>query len=112
MADRAARFGAGLADGACALYRVVCLSGHHFGVGVQYGVDQAREAGYMTGACLDHSLVPLGPHLWPRVGIWHHDSDLRFRLKISRFTRNARASRLGPTLSRVHGWRTRPAPQT
>jgi peptidoglycan/xylan/chitin deacetylase (PgdA/CDA1 family) len=74
--------------------------------------DQAREAGYLTGACLAHSLVPLGPHLWPRVGIWHDDSDLRFRLKISRLTRNARASRLGPTLSRVHGWRALPAPQT
>jgi peptidoglycan/xylan/chitin deacetylase (PgdA/CDA1 family) len=62
----------------------------------------AREAGYQTGACLAHSLVALGAWLWPRVGVWRDDSNLRFRLKISRLTRTARASRLGPTLSRVH----------
>jgi peptidoglycan/xylan/chitin deacetylase (PgdA/CDA1 family) len=72
----------------------------------------AREAGYQTGACLAGTLVPLGAHLWPRIGIWRDDSNSRFRLKISRLTRSARASRLGPSLTRVHRrlrWR---APQT
>jgi peptidoglycan/xylan/chitin deacetylase (PgdA/CDA1 family) len=72
----------------------------------------AREVGYETGACLSHSLTPLGAYLWPRVGIWSNDSDLRFRVKISRVTRSARASRFGPRLSRVQGWLTRRAPQT
>lgn len=72
----------------------------------------AREVGYQTGACLSRRLVPLGPHLWPRVGIWHHDSELRFRLKISPLIRAARASRLGPSMSRVRERLTRPAPQT
>jgi peptidoglycan/xylan/chitin deacetylase (PgdA/CDA1 family) len=72
----------------------------------------AREVGYQTGACLAHSLVHLGPHRWPRVGVWHNDSDLRFRLKISPLTRAARVSRLGPNLGRVQGWWTRTRPQT
>lgn len=72
----------------------------------------AKEAGYRTGACLAHSLVPLGPYLWPRIGIWRDDTDVRFRLKISRVVRSARASRLGPSLSRVQQWLDRPAPQT
>lgn len=72
----------------------------------------AREVGYQTGACLAHSLVQLGPLLWPRVGIWHSDSDLRFRLKISSVTRSARASRLWPSLGRVQQLHFRTAPET
>jgi peptidoglycan/xylan/chitin deacetylase (PgdA/CDA1 family) len=72
----------------------------------------AKEAGYQTGACLAHSLVSLGAHLWPRVGVWRDDSDLRFRLKISRLTRSARASRLGPTLSRIHQRLSRRTPRS
>jgi peptidoglycan/xylan/chitin deacetylase (PgdA/CDA1 family) len=71
----------------------------------------AREAGYQTGACLAHSLVALGAWLWPRVGIWHDDSSRRFRVKISRLTRSARASRLGPSLGRIQQLTRRP-PQT
>ncbi|MFZ0376799.1 MAG: polysaccharide deacetylase family protein [Solirubrobacteraceae bacterium] len=72
----------------------------------------AKETGYQTGACLAHSLVPLGAHVWPRVGIWHNDSSLRFRLKSWRFTRSARASRLRPSLGRVQQALRRRAPQT
>ena len=72
----------------------------------------AKEVGYQTGACLADSRVALGTHLWPRVGIWHDDSSLRFRLKISRLTRSARASRLGPGLSRVKRQLTRRTAQT
>jgi peptidoglycan/xylan/chitin deacetylase (PgdA/CDA1 family) len=72
----------------------------------------AREAGYETGACLAGSLVPLGAHLWPRVGIWRDDSNVRFRVKISRLTRSARATRMGPSLSRVYRRLHRRAPQT
>lgn len=70
----------------------------------------AKEVGYVTGAYLAHSLARRGPHLWPRVGIWQHDSELRFRLKISPLTRSARASRLWPKVSRLQGWGT--VPQT
>jgi peptidoglycan/xylan/chitin deacetylase (PgdA/CDA1 family) len=72
----------------------------------------AKEAGYQTGACLAHSLVCLGAHLWPRIGVWRDDSNLRFRVKISRLTRSARASRLGPTLSSIHQRLTRRTPRS
>ena len=55
----------------------------------------AEQVGYAAGACLSHSLAQLGPHLWPRVGVFHDDFDLRFRLKVSSLTRLMRASRLG-----------------
>lgn len=55
----------------------------------------AEQAGYSAGACLSHSLAARGPHLWPRVGVFHDDFDLRFRLKVSSLTRVMRASRLG-----------------
>jgi peptidoglycan/xylan/chitin deacetylase (PgdA/CDA1 family) len=55
----------------------------------------AEDVGYSAGACLSHSLAHRGPHLWPRVGVFHEDFDLRFRLKVSSLTRLMRASRLG-----------------
>lgn len=55
----------------------------------------AEDVGYSAGACLSHSLAQRGPHLWPRVGVFHDDFDLRFRLKVSSLTRVMRASRLG-----------------
>jgi peptidoglycan/xylan/chitin deacetylase (PgdA/CDA1 family) len=55
----------------------------------------AQDVGYVAGACLSHSLAHRGPHLWPRVGVFHDDFDLRFRLKVSSLTRSMRASRLG-----------------
>ncbi len=55
----------------------------------------AQEAGYLAGACLSHSMARRGPHLWPRVGVFHGDFELRFRLKVSPLTRSLRASRLG-----------------
>jgi peptidoglycan/xylan/chitin deacetylase (PgdA/CDA1 family) len=55
----------------------------------------AEEVGYLAGACLSHSLAERGPHLWPRVGVFHDDFDLRFRLKVSSLTRSLRGTRLG-----------------
>lgn len=57
----------------------------------------ARDAGYAAGACLSASLRPLGPHRWPRVGVYHLDDERRFRLKVSRITRRLRAARLYPS---------------
>jgi len=67
-----------------------------------YGdVDQrvaaaAQRAGYAVGAALSSRLAPLGPHRQPRVGVYHGDDPLRFRLKVARVLRLARASRLWP----------------
>lgn len=71
-----------------------------------------EEVGYQAGACLSHSLASRGPHLWPRVGVFHDDFDIRFRLKVSPLTRSLRASRLWPSLRRSRAFRSRPAPQT
>lgn len=57
----------------------------------------AQNAGYAAGASLGSSLRRLGPHRWPRVGIYHGDDERRFRLKISRITRGLRASRFYPS---------------
>jgi peptidoglycan/xylan/chitin deacetylase (PgdA/CDA1 family) len=71
----------------------------------------AEQVGYIAGACLSHSLAPRGPHLWPRVGVFHDDFDIRFRLKVSPVTRALRASPLWPSLA-PRAFRSRPAPQT
>ncbi|HTX10906.1 MAG TPA: polysaccharide deacetylase family protein [Solirubrobacteraceae bacterium] len=72
----------------------------------------AQEVGYSVGARLSHSLAQSGPHLWPRVGIFHDDFDLRFQLKVSRLSRAARASRVWSRPRGPRAWRTRPAAQT
>ncbi len=56
----------------------------------------AKNAGYVAGASLGSSLRRAGPHLWPRVGIYHDDDERRFRLKINGITRRLRASQLYP----------------
>lgn len=58
--------------------------------------DAARATGYSAGAALARDLRQRGPLRWPRVGIYHDDSDRRFRLKISPIVRRQRASRLWP----------------
>ena len=58
-------------------------------------VAAAQEVGYLAGACLSRSLAERGPHLWPRVGVFHEDSELRFRVKVSALSRSLRGSRIG-----------------
>lgn len=55
-------------------------------------VAGARMAGYVAGASLSRWLRPLGPHRWPRVGIYSADAAWRFRLKVARPSRALRAS--------------------
>jgi len=57
---------------------------------------RARAIGYRTGATLSSRLDRFGPHRWPRVGIYHYDVDVRFRLKVTPAMRCLRASRLWP----------------
>jgi peptidoglycan/xylan/chitin deacetylase (PgdA/CDA1 family) len=56
--------------------------------------ESASRAGYLAGASLSSRLERLGPHRYPRVGIYHGDDRRRFRLKVSRTMRALRASRL------------------
>jgi peptidoglycan/xylan/chitin deacetylase (PgdA/CDA1 family) len=58
----------------------------------------AGDAGYVTACMLPSRLAPPAPLLWPRVGVWHEDSDIRFRMKISPTIRRLRRS---PTWSGV-----------
>jgi peptidoglycan/xylan/chitin deacetylase (PgdA/CDA1 family) len=59
--------------------------------------DAASAAGYRTGAALSSRLERAGPLRFPRVGIYHGDSDWRFRLKASRPLRRLRGLPLWPT---------------
>jgi peptidoglycan/xylan/chitin deacetylase (PgdA/CDA1 family) len=54
----------------------------------------AAAAGYITGARLSSDLCDAGPHLFPRVGIYHEDHWRRFRLKVARPMRQLRATSL------------------
>ena len=58
--------------------------------------EAAAAAGYSAAAALSSSLRRNGPHRWPRVGIYHDDHMLRFRLKIDRTVRRIRATRMWP----------------
>jgi peptidoglycan/xylan/chitin deacetylase (PgdA/CDA1 family) len=59
-------------------------------------VASARGAGYRSAAGLSSSLAPLGPHRFPRVGIYHEDPGWRYRLKVNGLMRRVRASKLWP----------------
>jgi peptidoglycan/xylan/chitin deacetylase (PgdA/CDA1 family) len=59
-------------------------------------VARARELGYRCAAGLSSSLAPLGPHRFPRVGVYREDPGWRFRLKVNGLMRRARASKLWP----------------
>ena len=55
-------------------------------------VAAARAAGYEAAAALPAPLTPEAPLAWPRIGVYHEDGPLRFRLKISRPLRRARTA--------------------
>jgi peptidoglycan/xylan/chitin deacetylase (PgdA/CDA1 family) len=52
----------------------------------------AADAGYIAGAALPEKLEPQGPLRWPRIGVYHIDNELRFRLKVSPAVRLLRRS--------------------
>jgi peptidoglycan/xylan/chitin deacetylase (PgdA/CDA1 family) len=58
--------------------------------------EATRRAGYAAGAGLSSHLRDLGPHRWPRTGIYQRDVPWRFLLKTTPAMRRARASRLWP----------------
>ena len=55
-------------------------------------VEAAREAGYSAAGTLPSRFRSPSALRWPRVGIYHGDSELRFRCKASRAVRRLRAS--------------------
>jgi peptidoglycan/xylan/chitin deacetylase (PgdA/CDA1 family) len=68
-------------------------------------VRAAAGAGYGAAAALPRRLREDGILEWPRVGVYHEDNDLRFRLKLSPTMRRLRRSSawdsLYPALDRV-----------
>jgi peptidoglycan/xylan/chitin deacetylase (PgdA/CDA1 family) len=64
-----------------------------------YGDVDARviaataEAGYTAAASLPRRRGSRTPLDWPRVGVYHRDDDLRFRMKVSPAVRRLRSSR-------------------
>lgn len=63
----------------------------------------AGRAGYEAACTLPSRIHPARPLEWPRVGIYHEDSDRRYRLKVSRAVRAVRSSRAWDALERVRG---------
>ena len=56
----------------------------------------AGRAGYEAACTLPARIHPARPLEWPRVGVYHDDSERRYRLKVSpRRARGARLARVG-----------------
>lgn len=55
-------------------------------------VGAAHAAGYATACTLPDSVHAARSLAWPRVGVYHADGGLRFRLKVSPAVRRLRAS--------------------
>ena len=62
-------------------------------------VRAARDAGYAAACTLPADWHRLDPLCWPRIGVYHPDHPLRFRLKLSPAVGRLRASRAWALLS-------------
>lgn len=63
----------------------------------------AEQAGYLTAATLPARFLAPAPMEWPRVGIYHLDDDLRFRLKVSPGLRRLRSSSVWNVMMALRG---------
>jgi len=61
----------------------------------------AGRAGYDAACTLPARIHPARPLEWPRVGVYHEDSERRYRLKVSPAVRAVRASRVWDLLDRL-----------
>jgi peptidoglycan/xylan/chitin deacetylase (PgdA/CDA1 family) len=61
----------------------------------------AGRAGYAAACTLPARIHPARPLEWPRVGVYHEDSERRYRLKVSPAVRAVRASRAWDVLDRL-----------
>lgn len=66
-------------------------------------VEAARLAGYASAVTLPKRLHEPSPLRWPRVGVYHVDDELRFRLKVSERVAALRRSPLGGLAERMRG---------
>jgi peptidoglycan/xylan/chitin deacetylase (PgdA/CDA1 family) len=64
-------------------------------------VAAAGRAGYEAACTLPARMHPARALEWPRVGVYHGDSDRRYRLKVSRTMRAVRSSRAWDALERL-----------
>lgn len=55
-------------------------------------LEAARTAGYAAGAALPDRIFLSRRLAWPRIGIYHGDTERRFRAKVGRGSRRLRAS--------------------
>jgi peptidoglycan/xylan/chitin deacetylase (PgdA/CDA1 family) len=58
----------------------------------------AEAAGYQAACTVPTRFHPVSPLAWPRVGIWHSDTDRTFALKVSPAVRRIRRSPLWSAL--------------
>jgi peptidoglycan/xylan/chitin deacetylase (PgdA/CDA1 family) len=65
----------------------------------------ARDAGYTAAATLDAARRSNDPLLWPRIGVYHRDSQWRFRLKVAPLVRRAGLGRLRHPIVAFRGLR-------
>jgi len=71
-------------------------------------IAAAAAAGYATAAALPAGNPAPEPLAWPRVGVYHSDGGLSFRLKVSPAIRRLRRTRAwGPAMSVVQAMRRR-----
>jgi peptidoglycan/xylan/chitin deacetylase (PgdA/CDA1 family) len=66
-------------------------------------VAATARAGYQTAAALPSRLDSRDPLQWPRIGVYHADDELRFRLKVSPLVGHLRRS---PAWSALDALRT------
>lgn len=64
-------------------------------------VRAARDAGYLFATTIPRDVPAPLPLTWPRVGVYNHTSDHRFRIRVSPRMRGVRASRAWRALGRV-----------
>jgi peptidoglycan/xylan/chitin deacetylase (PgdA/CDA1 family) len=83
--------------------RIPCRSiAYPYGAVDRRVADAVAAAGYSFAAELPGSFrTPSAPLRWPRVGVYHRDSQWRFRLKAARFMRSLRGTAAWSVLDRM-----------
>jgi peptidoglycan/xylan/chitin deacetylase (PgdA/CDA1 family) len=70
-------------------------------------VRATQRAGYSFACTLPSKIPPAADLTWPRIGLYHADGPVAYRLKISPLVRRLRGSRLWNVVDRVPGRRSR-----
>lgn len=76
-----------------------CLSiAYPYGDHDERVVTAAATAGYSSAGTLPRRLHEPSPLRWPRLGVYHDDSQTRFRIKVSRRVRRLRSAQVWESL--------------